>query len=223
MFSSNQTFSNVFSVPVAVFQYPQTEIEVPALPRIDLRPNEPEELVPGVTLTEEALAGRLAAARAEARTEATQQVEARLRKEYEGRDTEKIAGALRAFERERSEYFTRVEMEVVQLALSIAGKILHREAAVDPMLVGALVRIALTRLKDGSSVSIRTRPEEARMWREYFAASSAQTLVVTVVEDAALEPGGCVLETELGSANFSLEAQLKEVEQGFFDVLAQRP
>jgi flagellar assembly protein FliH len=44
-----------------------------------------------------------------------------------------------------------------------------------------------------------------------------------VVEDGQIERGGCILETELGTANFSLDAQLKEVEQGFFDVLAQRP
>ena len=29
-----------------------------------------------------------------------------------------------------------------------------------------------------------------------------------------------MLETELGSANFGLDTQLKEVEQGFFDLLA---
>jgi flagellar assembly protein FliH len=32
-----------------------------------------------------------------------------------------------------------------------------------------------------------------------------------------------VLETELGTANFGLDSQLKEVEQGFFDLLALRP
>jgi len=36
-------------------------------------------------------------------------------------------------------------------------------------------------------------------------------------------PDDCVLETDVGSASFSIEAQLKEVEQGFFDLLAQRP
>jgi flagellar assembly protein FliH len=44
-----------------------------------------------------------------------------------------------------------------------------------------------------------------------------------VVEDLTLEPKACVLETELGSANLGLDAQLKEVEQGFFDLLARRP
>ena len=218
MFSSNQTFSNVFSVPVSVFQYPQSDPKISSLPRVEASVEEPEEMVLGITLTEAALATRLAAARAEA----VQQVEMRLRQEYEGRDVEKIVSTVRAFERERSDYFARVEMEVVQLALSIAGKILHREAQVDPMLVAALVKIALTQLKDGSAVTIRARGDEAGRWREHFSAET-QPLKVTVVEDATLEPGGCILETELGSANFSLDAQLKEVEQGFFDVLAQRP
>jgi flagellar assembly protein FliH len=31
------------------------------------------------------------------------------------------------------------------------------------------------------------------------------------------------LETELGTTNFGLDTQLKEVEQGFFDLLALRP
>ena len=219
MFSSNQTFSNIFAVPAAVFQYPPSDSAVSSLSRIEPGENEPEELVLGITLTEELLEGRLAAARAET----ARQTEARVRQEYEALNSEKIARAVQDFERERSGYFARVEMEVVRLSLSIAGKILHREAQVDPMLVAALVRIALTQLKDGSVVTIRTRPEEAPRWKKYFASSSAQTLRVTVVEDGELEPGGCILETELGTANFSLDAQLKEVEQGFFDVLAQRP
>jgi flagellar assembly protein FliH len=219
MFSSNQTFSNVFAVPVSVFQYPPTEPPAPTLPQIDPNIREPEELVLGITLTEEALTNRLAAARAEA----VQQTEARLRKEFEARERDRIGEAIRAFEQERNEYYTRVEREIVRLALSIAGKILHRESQVDPMLVAALVKVALGQLKDGSIVTIRARPEEAGRWREYFAAGSAQTMQVTVIDDPEIERGGCILETELGTANFSIDAQLKEVEQGFFDVLAQRP
>jgi hypothetical protein len=41
-----------------------------------------------------------------------------------------------------------------------------------------------------------------------------------VVEDAELSEHDCLVETELGIANFGLDTQLKEVEQGFFDLLA---
>jgi flagellar assembly protein FliH len=44
-----------------------------------------------------------------------------------------------------------------------------------------------------------------------------------VIEDTHLGPDDCILETDLGSANFSIDAQMKEIEQGFFDLLAQRP
>jgi flagellar assembly protein FliH len=43
------------------------------------------------------------------------------------------------------------------------------------------------------------------------------------VEDSALEPERCVLETSMGTAQLGVEVQLKEIEQGFMDLLAARP
>jgi flagellar biosynthesis/type III secretory pathway protein FliH len=160
-----------------------------------------------------------------ARVEAVAQTEARLKAEYEERSTaeaDKIRKALELFQGERKEYFSRVESDVVQLALAIASKILHREAQVDPMLVAALVRVAIDKLHDGSSVSVRVAPSEAVRWRA-FLANPLNGSTIEIVEDGHLGAADCILETELGSANFSIEAQMKEVEQGFFDLLAQRP
>jgi flagellar assembly protein FliH len=162
---------------------------------------------------------------ARAQVQAAAETEKRLRDELEARSTAeaaKIRGALEHFQVERKEYFARVESDVVHLALAIAAKILHREAQVDPLLVAALVRFAIDQLHDGSSVSARVLPGEAGKWRERLANLSNGS-TVAIVEDASLGPDDCILETELGSANFSIDAQLKEVERGFFDLLAQRP
>jgi len=160
-----------------------------------------------------------------ARVEAVAETEKRLGKEYEARsqrEAAKIREALELFQVERKGYFTQVESEVVHLALAIAAKVLHREAQVDPMLVAALVRVAVDKLHDGSSVSVRVSPAGAGKWREYLA-NPLNGSTIMIVEDAHLGPEDCILETDLGSANFSIDAQLKEVEQGFFDLLAQRP
>lgn len=160
-----------------------------------------------------------------ARAEAAAETEKRLRAEYEAKsakDAAKISHALELFIDERKNYFTRVESEVVHLALAIAAKILHREAQVDPLLVAALVRVAVDKLHDGSTVSVRATPANAAKWREYLA-NPMNGSTIAIIEDAQLSPDDCILETDLGSANFSIDAQLKEVEQGFFDLLAQRP
>ncbi len=71
-----------------------------------------------------------------ARAEAVAETEKRLRNEYEARSQEeaaKIRQALELFQVERKDYFTRIESDVVHLALAISAKILHREAHVDPM------------------------------------------------------------------------------------------
>jgi flagellar assembly protein FliH len=160
-----------------------------------------------------------------ARAEAAAETEKRLRGEYDARaaaEAAKIRKALDLFLDERKNYFSRIESEVVQLSLAIAAKILHREAQVDPMLVAALVRVAVDKLHDGSSVSVRISPAKAGKWREYLA-NPLHGSTIAIIEDAHLTPDDCILETDLGSANFSIDAQLKEVEQGFFDLLAQRP
>jgi flagellar assembly protein FliH len=222
--SSNAEFDTVFTVPVMALEYRDLagasifegmarhgarSADAAAKPRAE------------VELSKEEFAERIQ----RERSEATLQAEQRLRQEYEQKlqaERASIAAAVGAFGVQRVEYFARVEAEVVQLALAIAAKILHREAQVDPMLVAALVRMAVERMREGSSVTIRVSPARVNRWREYFAGQS-NVARVEVVEDSGLSDLDCVLETELGIANFGLNTQLKEVEQGFFDLLALRP
>jgi flagellar assembly protein FliH len=174
-----------------------------------------------VELSEEEFAERI---RRE-RSDATLHAEERLRQEYELKllaNRETIAAAITGFEQQRTEYYARAEAEILHLALAIAAKILHRESQVDPMLVATLVRMAVDKMREGSSVIVRVSPERAAKWREYFAGHSKISRV-EVAEDAKLTDLDCLLETDLGVANFGLETQLKEVEQGFFDLLALRP
>jgi flagellar assembly protein FliH len=159
------------------------------------------------------------------RADARQQTEERLRQEYEAKlqaARASIATAVAAFEEQKKEYYTRAEAEIVKLALSIAAKILHREAQVDPMLVAALVRMTMEKMREGSVMTVRVSSGRGKAWKDYFE-KHANAGRVDVVEDAALSDHDCLLETELGVANFGLDTQLKEIEKGFFDLLALRP
>lgn len=159
------------------------------------------------------------------RAEAIRETEERLHTEYEQKlegERAPIAEAVSAFATQREAYFARAEAEIVQLALAIAAKILHREAQVDPMLVATLVRMAVEKMREGSSVTVRVGVGESSRWKQCFA-SQGKGARVEVIEDAELSDHDCLVETELGTANFGLDTQLKEVEQGFFDLMALRP
>jgi flagellar assembly protein FliH len=159
------------------------------------------------------------------RADAVAQVEQKLRQESEQKLLAlraPIATTLQEFAEQREDYFNRVEAEIIQLSLSIAAKILHREAQVDPMLVATLVRIAVEKMRDNSNIIVHVGAGRGNTWKRYFA-GFPNLSHVQVAEDPKLSEQDCILETELGSANFGLDSQLKEVEQGFFDLLALRP
>jgi len=134
-----------------------------------------------------------------------------------------IARALPEFATERQNYYHRIEGEVVQLALAIARKILHREAQLDPNALAGIVRVTLEKLDAGTNVSLHVHPKEAADWRHYFAGQMEGAPIAEVHDDPTLAPGECRIETSLGSTEVGFESQLKEIETGLLDLLAERP
>jgi flagellar assembly protein FliH len=134
-----------------------------------------------------------------------------------------IDEALSQFSRDRAAYFEKVEGEVVQLALSIAAKILHREAQLDRTLLAGIVRVALEKIERGTGVVLRVHPQKLFEWQQYFALHMRPEDRPEIAEDASQEPEQCTLQTAMGTAVIGLEVQLKEIEQGLMDLLAVRP
>jgi flagellar assembly protein FliH len=139
------------------------------------------------------------------------------------RERSALAAALAQFTRDRAAYFQNVEREVVQLALSIARKILHREAQVDPLLLAGIARVALEKVEGATGVTLHVHPQNAADWRRFLSLELDPADLPQIVEDPAQNPDTCLLETAMGTAALGLDVQLKEIEQGLMDLLAARP
>lgn len=103
----------------------------------------------------------------------------------------------------------RTEREVVELALAIAARILHREVALDRELLLVMARIALDRMGDSTAATIRLHPDDeaaARRGREGWTAGT-----VSVVADPAVEAGGCLVQTDHGQIEVGVDAQIREL------------
>jgi flagellar assembly protein FliH len=133
-----------------------------------------------------------------------------------------ITAALDQFSRERQEYYTRVERELVQLALSIARKILRRESTIDPLLLVGMVRVQLERMERSTKTTLRVHPQQVSEFRNFFARHMPEKQP-EIVEDSSLDVNRCVLQSEFGTTEIGPEVQLKEIEQGLLDLEAARP
>lgn len=135
------------------------------------------------------------------------------------RGRSEIASAIENFGEQREEYFRQCEAEVVDLAMAIARRIIHRETQIDPRLLAGLVNYELEQLDAATSVRLIVSPDSLRSWNE---TASAMSRAVEVAPDQALVPGEVRIETVLGATTLSFERELKEIERGFFDLLSHR-
>ncbi len=122
----------------------------------------------------------------------------------------RLAQTLEELSALRDNMVRQTERELVQLSVAIARRILQREVSVDPELTAALAHIALERLGGTGPATVRLHPDD------YAIVTSGQVAPlggrqVDVVPDPRVARGGCLVESEFGSINASVDAQVDEI------------
>ena len=83
------------------------------------------------------------------------------------------------------------------LALAVAQHLIQREVVADPTIIRDLVSRALEAFPIGSSVEIHLNPEDLTALRSQFGlpGSGGRAADLQWIADAAVDRGGCTLET----------------------------
>ena len=114
----------------------------------------------------------------------------------------------------RQTLIQETEREMVQLALTLARRVVHREVTLDPELAAALAHVALERLGTTTPATIRLNPEDYTVVAQDGARWGGQS--VTVVPDPSISRGGCLVESAFGSVDATIESQFDELSRALF-------
>ncbi len=223
--ASNSVSSRGAPAPPEAIPFPYSEVAPPVAGR-EFSPPSSAAATAGGEADPRTVAAQMAEREAQSRAQARQQGEFDARVKFDellARERAGLAEALAGFARERAVYYQKIETEAVQLALSIARKVLHREAQVDPLLLMGIVRVALEKIEGATGVTLAVNPLRAEEWRRYLEAHVDAAVWPQIIEDPAMAPELCELRTSMGTARIGVEVQLKEIEQGLMDLLAARP
>lgn len=110
----------------------------------------------------------------------------------------------------RTQMIRQTERQMVQLALAVARRVVHREVSLDHDLLIAMARVALDRLGESAQVTVRLHPDD------YDATGAARVANpigtnVTVMADPRVARGGCRVESDLGTLDAGVDAQIQEL------------
>lgn len=132
---------------------------------------------------------------------------------------DKMAAAVRELSEIKPRLRRDAEADVVQLAVAIARRILHRELSVDPSAMQALVRVALGRLERQELYRVWVHPSQAQAVRSGVENQSGS---IEVIADPNRELGSLLFETNRGKLDASVSAQFEEIERGLADRVRQK-
>lgn len=143
----------------------------------------------------------------------------------EGREVaaQKAAGVLQSLEavlqaalREKDEVVNACEKQILDLAIAIAKKIVRAEITVNPDVIDRTLKQALARMTDRDSITIyvnlvdleKVTKRKAEILKRLDPGSR-----VTIVEDENIEPGGLVIQTNLGNIDATVSGQELEIDK----------
>lgn len=151
--------------------------------------------------------------------------------EYAGSEAEKkkidpilhqFSQALLDLEKIKREIYFNAENDTVELALTIAGKILCQEVSIKKEVVLSVVREALKEVVGHDKIKVRLNPSDMLIVKNAqveIVNSVHNTDSVAFEEDGSISSGGCVIETNFGEIDARIERQFKVVQEAFRSVL----
>jgi flagellar assembly protein FliH len=119
-----------------------------------------------------------------------------------------IRAAIEQFAQERADTLERAEQELVELVRVICRRVVLREVSLSSSVVEALVQEGLSALGRADRVNVRLGPFFADALEHISENLHHRGIQCAVSIDPGVGPHGCVIETELGRVDESVETRL---------------
>lgn len=140
-------------------------------------------------------------------------------------EAERLVGRLhiildRAMDK-RAEILAETESQVVELVLLVAKKVVKVISENQKNVVVQNIQQALRKLKTKSDVIVRVNLADLQLSTEHvkdFVQMTENAKKIQIVEDGAVDRGGCVIETDFGEIDARISSQLSELEEKILDV-----
>ena len=108
------------------------------------------------------------------------------------------------------------ESDIVELALAMARKVIHREASLDPDIVVAQVREIISSIAEKGLIRVLVHPSDVEYlltFRQSFVGADGTPVQLSIEPDETIQPGGCIIESSQYFMNATIEKQLEAIWQ----------
>ncbi len=132
-------------------------------------------------------------------------------------DLEKFRLEISKFMNANKEVFEYIAPDILEISVDIAKKIIKKELEADPqVLINTIVDILRTVSKNEPKITIRVQPQAVQFIKDTIPNITYQYGIdskINIVADPSIEEGGCVLQTNNGIVDASINTQIEIIKK----------
>ncbi|MBU0935307.1 MAG: flagellar assembly protein FliH [Spirochaetes bacterium] len=121
----------------------------------------------------------------------------------------------------RADILDQTEGQIIELVLLISRKVIKTISENQKNVVISNIAQALRKLKARSEVVIRVNLADLQLSTDHvkdFVEMAENAKRISIMEDSAVDRGGCIIETDFGEIDARIQSQLHELEEKILDI-----
>ena len=121
---------------------------------------------------------------------------------------------------EHQKMLADMQDDVVNLALEVARKVIHRQIELTPEIVVDICSRAMNRVLSARALILRVHPDDLPVVESRYDALSLQARAgasLQLVADSEIQRGGCLIDSDCGRIDARLETQLATMERALLE------
>jgi type III secretion protein L len=117
---------------------------------------------------------------------------------------------------EHEQFLKNANRDVMDLAFKVAEKIIGKQLETEPETIISIVKQAMQNVRGSKELTIRVHPDDAKILRsneEELLETIGRNRIIDIMEDKKVQPGGCIIESEIGTVEAQLQTQLERLKK----------
>ncbi len=134
-----------------------------------------------------------------------------------------LAAAAEEISRLRDSLAKNSSQDMLRLVMAVSEQIIRREVTADPKVILTIIETALQSSVRTDQYRIRINPadlENVTQQKPLFLASISGLKNLSIETDAAISPGGCRIDSDLGDVDATIETQLEAINQALSEAIS---
>jgi len=134
-------------------------------------------------------------------------------------DVQQVRIAIEQFLKAKQEVFEYIAPDILEISVDIARKIVKKEIGQDPqVLLETILDVLKAISKDETKISIKVNPAQLNLTKESIPeiiSTSGVDAKINVYADANIDIGGCIVQTNNGVVDATINTQLEIIKEAF--------